>query len=172
MLTATLTSIFRRDLAALRREVEAYPDESTLWVTRADLRNSGGVLTRHICGNLQHFIGAILGDSGYYRDREAEFAAPPTPRAELLDTLATTEVAVLGALSRLAPEQLAAPFPQAISGLEFRADDLLVHLAVHCSFHLGQVDMHRRLLTGATMSIQPMGLTGLASAHEAGTPPA
>ena len=35
-----------------------------------------------MAGNLQHFVGAILGNTGYVRQREAEF--DPTPRSRQL----------------------------------------------------------------------------------------
>ncbi len=171
MLSETLSAILRRDLAALRRELEAYPDEAAIWQSAPGVPNSGGVLTRHLCGNLQHFLGACLGGTGYQRDREAEFGAPPTSRAALLAELAATEAAVLGTLRRLTPHELEARFPEVVAGLEFQGADLLVHLAVHCAFHLGQIDYHRRILTGAAMSINPMGLTALASAREVGAQP-
>jgi DinB superfamily len=168
MLTETLIAIFRRDLAALRRELTAYPDESAIWLTAPGVPNSGGVLIRHLCGNLGHFIGAVLGGTGYQRQRELEFGAPPSSRAELLADLADTEEAIVATLHRLTPAQLATGFPQIVGGLEFQTADLLVHLAVHCGFHLGQLDYHRRVLTSAGRSIGPMGLNVLASAREAG----
>lgn len=172
MLPDTLSALFRRDLASLRREVEAYPDDPTVWSAVPDLPNSGGVLIRHVCGNLQHFIGAVLGHTGYHRDRDAEFCAPPCSRTRLLAEIAATEAAVLGTLQGLAPERLRGVYPQAVAGQELNTADFLVHLVVHCGFHLGQVDYHRRTQTDDAKGIGPMGLAELASARPGASPPA
>jgi hypothetical protein len=167
MLSATLAAVVTRELDALRRELEAYPDEASIWRVAPGVANSGGVLTRHLCGNLQHYLGAVLGGSGYRRDRESEFKAPPVPRAALLAEIATTEGAARRALEGLAPARLDTPFPEPVAGLTFQTGDLLVHIVVHLGFHLGQVDAHRRLLTSATQTIEPMSLNALASARPA-----
>ncbi|HWA58230.1 MAG TPA: DinB family protein [Gemmatimonadales bacterium] len=171
MLTTTLSAILRRDLTALRREIEAYPDDAAIWRTAPGLPNSGGVLCRHLCGNLRHFVGAAIGGSGYRRQRDAEFQAPPVPREELLHLLAATEAEVLQGLARLTETDLRAPFPHPVDGRTLETADFLVHLVVHLGFHLGQIDYHRRALSGATASIAPMGIAALASAVPAVPPP-
>jgi hypothetical protein len=166
MLPQSLIGIFRRDLGALRRELEAYPDEEWIWVRPPGHPNSAGVLSRHLAGNLQHFIGAVLGGSGYRRDRDAEFQAPPWARSRLLEELTRTERVVITTLEHLGEEQLSSPYPQKVGERELGTTDFLVHLAVHCGFHLGQVDYHRRTVTGSETSIAPMGITTLATARE------
>lgn len=164
MLTRHLSAIFQRDLATLVREIQAYPDEASIWAVTPAPLNSGGVLTRHLCGNLQFYIGAVLGGTGYRRDRPAEFAAPPWTRAQLLAEIAATEEAVMSTLRTLRPEVLAETFPVSVNDHSLSTGDFLVHLAVHCGFHLGQVDYHRRLGTAASASVGPMGTRLLASA--------
>jgi hypothetical protein len=171
MLAQSLIGIFTRDLGALRRELEAYPDEEGIWLRPTGHPNSAGVLARHLAGNLQPYIGAVLGGSGYRRDREAEFQARPWSRARLLAELAQTERVVLTTLEHLTAEQLAARYPEAVGQRELGTADFLVHLAVHCGFHLGQVDYHRRTVTGAETSITPMGVVALATAREVQTAP-
>ena len=75
MLTAILSQLYERDLNKLREEIEQFTDEADLWKTSGGITNSAGNLCRHLTGNLQHFFGAVLGGSGYVRDRDAEFAA-------------------------------------------------------------------------------------------------
>ena len=171
MLTQSLIGLFTRDLGALRRELESYPDEEWIWVRPPGHPNSAGVLARHLAGNLQHYIGAVLGGSGYRRDRDAEFQAPPWPRAKLIQELDRTERVVVTTLENLADEQLAGRYPQAVGQWELGTTDFLMHLAVHCGFHLGQVDYHRRTVTGAATSIAPMGVFALATAREVQTAP-
>src|ERR1041384_2947899 len=80
-LTSIVQALFIRDLEALKREVAAFPDDAALWVTRPGVTNTAGTLALHCAGNIQHFIGARLGGTGYVRQRDAEFARPDLPRA-------------------------------------------------------------------------------------------
>ena len=82
-LVVALAAMLDRDLATLRREVEAYPDERDLWREIPGVANVGGSLVLHLTGNLQHYFGAQLTGTGYVRDRPAEFARRNVPRSEL-----------------------------------------------------------------------------------------
>jgi hypothetical protein len=158
----TLAVIIPRDLATVRREVEAYPDERLLWAAVPGLSNSGGVLVRHLCGNLQHFIGTVLGGSEYRRNRDAEFGGPPDSRAWLLAELDRTIATVRATLPRLTEAQLAAEYPTPIGEHRLNTERFLVHLAVHLGFHTGQLDYHRRCVTGQATSVSPVGIPPLA----------
>lgn len=163
----SLTAILRRDLRALAREIETYPDDAMPWSLLPGLPNSAGVLVRHVCGNLQHFIGAELGRTGYQRDRDAEFRAAPVSRAALLALLSETESMLDRVLSGLPPARLVESYPQPVAGNRLVTGDFLIHLAAHCTFHLGQVDYHRRAVTGQVGSIGPTAIPELASARPA-----
>ncbi len=69
MITPVLITLFERDLNKLTEEISQYPDDSSLWVVKEGIKNSGGNLCLHLTGSLQHFIGNVLGDSGYIRNR-------------------------------------------------------------------------------------------------------
>ena len=166
-LTSHLAAILSRDLTALRREIEAYPDDALPWQEVPGLTNAGGTLALHVAGNLQHYVGHLLGGSRYVRDRPAEFARRGVPRAELVAELERARAAVLAALEHLTPSALAAPFPEALAKHRFRTDDLLLHLATHLAYHLGQVDYHRRAVTGSPSTIGAMALPELATAQPA-----
>jgi len=163
MLIQSVAALMARELDTLAREVEAYPDEAAIWTVHPDAPNSGGVLARHLCGNLRHFVGAVLGATGYQRDREAEFRAPHASRAELLAEISRTRAAVAATLAGLAPARLAEPYPQALAGHRFTTGDFLLHLAIHLAYHLGQVDYHRRLTAGGGTA-KAMAIPELASA--------
>lgn len=164
---SSLVALFQRDLAALGREVEAYPDDALPWLEVPGLTNSGGTLVLHLAGNLQHFIGAILGHTGYVRDRPAEFSRRGLSRAELCVEVDAAQRAVREALMKLDPTRLAAPYPEVLVAHRFDTGDLLLHLAVHLGYHLGQVDYHRRAASGHSATIGAMALQGLASARPA-----
>jgi Protein of unknown function (DUF664) len=166
MIVDSLVGIFHRDLTAVRREIESYPDEATVWAAVPGLPNSGGILVRHLCGNLQHFVGTVLGATSYRRDREAEFAAPAWPRSRLISECRVTEETIAATLATLSPDRLGAPYPAAVANHHLRTTDFLIHLAVHCGFHLGQLDYHRRAVTEQATSVGPMAIAALASARE------
>jgi uncharacterized damage-inducible protein DinB len=150
MLTASVRTMLLRDLAAFGQELDAYPDEGLIWATPPGITNSAGTLALHAAGNLQHFIGARLGGTGYVRVRAAEFARRDVPRAELLAGLAQASEAVGTTLERLDPAVLTTEHPDSFTaGRRVPVGVLLVHLATHLTYHLGQMDYHRRLVTGA-----------------------
>ena len=161
----SLSAILRRELEALSREVAAYPDEALLWAPVPGMPNTGGTLVRHLCGNLQHYLGAILGGTTYQRDRDAEFLGAPWARSRLLTEISATIAAVTDTLARLPEERLGAEYPIAVADQRLVTGDFLLHLAVHCGFHLGQVDYHRRSATAVATSIAPMAIASLATAR-------
>lgn len=153
MFPEIIRSVLLRDLRALAREVDAYPSDDILWRAAPGISNSGGTLVLHLLGNLQHFIGAVLGGTGYVRDREAEFATRDLTRAELRRRIDAAAEAVDATIARLAPEQWEAEYPVPIAGRKVGTADFLVHLVAHLAYHLGQIDYHRRMLVpgGATV---------------------
>jgi DinB family protein len=167
-LSASLAVILDRDLAALRREVEAYPDERDLWREVPGIANVAGTLVLHLAGNLQHYLGAGLGATGYVRDRAAEFARRNVSRSELLEEIAAARSAVKATLGGLAEGDLSSEFPEVIAGSSFMTADYLVHLATHFAFHLGQIDYHRRVVTGVNKGVDAVRPGELASARPAG----
>jgi len=170
METRWIAAIFARDLDTWRKEILAFPDEASLWATLPGVTNSAGTLTLHIAGNLSHFVGAVLGASGYVRNRDREFSARDVPRAELLAALDEAGQAVQAALGGSRSIDLEAPYPEAVAG-RYRVvtGDFLVHLVSHCAFHLGQVGYLRRILTGDGVSTGAVGIPSLATAHEVKT---
>lgn len=160
-----MAAIFERDLSALRREVEAYPDERALWQEVPGISNVAGTLVLHLAGNLQHYLGARLGQTGYVRDRSAEFARRNVPRSELLRQLEAARAAVKAGLSGAVAPALDAEFPETVGGKRVATGDYLVHLATHFAYHLGQIDYHRRVVTGAALAVDAIRPSELSSAQ-------
>jgi Protein of unknown function (DUF664) len=148
LLRTAIESIVGRELATLRREVDAYPNETDLWSEVPGLPNSGGTLVLHLAGNLQHFFGRELGGSSYVRNRPAEFSQRNVTRADLHRQIDAAGTAVALGLSRLVDSQLLAPFPDPAAGGQLSTGVYLVHLLAHLAYHLGQLDYHRRMVTG------------------------
>lgn len=168
MLLPVIATILDRDLLALRREVEAYPDERGLWQEVPGISNVAGTLVLHLAGNIQHYLGARLGGTGYVRDRAAEFARRGVSRPELLREMEAARVAVKAALSGPTLPDPAADFPEAVGGVTVATGDYLVHLTTHFAYHLGQVDYHRRVVTGQGTAIDAIRPAELSSARRSG----
>jgi uncharacterized damage-inducible protein DinB len=147
ILRDALRVMLLRELRALDREIAAYPDDESLWQTPPGISNSAGTLVLHLAGNLRHFIGAALGESGYVRNRDAEFSTKGLSRETLRAEVKATSADIEHALDRITAAQLEAPYPLLIRERRVRTADWLVHLSVHLGYHLGQIDYHRRLLT-------------------------
>ncbi len=152
---------FARDLDTLSREVALYPDDASVFAEREGLPNTGGNLVLHLCGNVRHFIGLTLGHSGYVRNRDHEFAARETSRADLEALISAARTEVAAALAALPASQLAEPFPIAVGGVTLPTRTFLLHLATHFTFHLGQIDYHRRIVTGNGQSAGTLPITAM-----------
>lgn len=164
-LASHVATILDRDLRGVRRELEAYPDERQIWQVVPGLPNTAGTLALHIAGNLQHFIGAQWGGTGYRRDREAEFGRRDVARAELVAEVERARSAVSLGLERIPPEVLAGDYPLVVTGATLVTADYLIHLCVHAAYHLGQLDSHRRLVTGAASGVGLVAPAELGSAR-------
>ncbi len=163
-LQTLIQAILVRELRSLQRELEAYPDETEIWSLPAGIGNSAGTLALHLVGNLQAFVGATLGDSGYRRDRPAEFSRRHVARQEIVQEIQRTVNIVESTLSRLPDDVAADDFPLSFGETRVETADFLVHLVSHLAFHLGQIDYHRRLTTGENRSVGPLPIVELASA--------
>ena len=143
-----LRDLFVRDLEKLTLELEAYPDEASVWAVPDGVLNSGGTLALHLIGNLSQFVGADLGGAAFVRDRPAEFARRDVPRAELIAGVQGVSALVAGTLDRLDPAALDAPHPAQLPGFPqgMTTRFFLIHLYGHLNWHLGQVNYHRRMV--------------------------
>lgn len=137
-----------RELHAFAREVELFPDDETLWRVPPGVTNSAGNLALHACGNLNHFVGAVLGGTGYVRQRPAEFATHGGRREEVARQLRETAAVVADVLPRLSPRALDALYPVPHDGVQIACGRFLLHLCTHLAFHLGQAGYLRRSVTG------------------------
>jgi uncharacterized damage-inducible protein DinB len=142
----TFLHFFLRDLDKFIAEIEAFPTEESLWRTGGDVNNPAGTLALHIAGNLQHFIGANLGATGYVRRRDLEFSMRGVPKSELLAGLQRARAVVEQVLGGLDDAQLTAVFPSDHFGENRSTQHALLHLLAHLSYHLGQLNYLRRLL--------------------------
>lgn len=146
MLSETLTILYERELNSLAKEIGAYANEGDIWEVRDGIANSAGNLCLHLVGNLDHFFGATLGDTGYVRDRDAEFSTKYVPREELLARIEGTIVTIKQVLSGMSPEDFEKEFPLDTPMGRVKTGQMLIHLQGHLNYHLGQINYHRRLV--------------------------
>lgn len=163
MITQNLQKLFLREVSTLEKELELYPDDASVWTTVAGLPNSTGNLVLHLCGNLQHFIGSTLGQTGYVRNRDAEFSSKDLARIFLYQELSKTKQALETTFKKLSDNDLDKTFPLAINGVQLSTLLTLLHLSNHLAYHLGQIDYHRRVVTGNSVSASAVNFISLAS---------
>ena len=148
MLLETLNSLFHRDLTRVGTELSQYRDEQLIWAVPPGIANSAGNLCLHLIGNLNTYIGRELGQTGYVRQRDLEFSLRDVPRPVLLAQLNETITTVNRTLTTLDESVLDEEYPLLVFEKKTSTGYLLVHLATHLAYHLGQINYHRRLVEG------------------------
>lgn len=146
MLSESFTEVFERDLLKLAEELNLYSDEKRIWVTDKNISNSAGNLTLHLIGNLNHFIGATLGNTGYIRNRDDEFTLKNISRSKIVSDIEKLIPVIKNALAKLTDSDFSKNFPLEKHGKIVTTHFMLLHLVSHFSYHLGQINYHRRLL--------------------------
>lgn len=142
-----LTRIMQANLEQLEREIGSF-EQRHLWEVKPGVFNSAGNLTLHLVGNLNHYIGAILGKTGYVRDRDNEFAAKDIALDQLLEMIRKTTVMIGDVLRSLPDEELAGDYPVVVFGKPMSSRFFLLHLSAHLAYHLGQINYLCRILQG------------------------
>ena len=147
MITTVLIDLYQKELDKLKEEISAYTNDELLWKIPEGISNSGGNLCLHLTGNLQHFIGATLGDTGYIRNRDAEFKLKNIPRQKLLEEIDNTKNLLVDTLEQVSKKELEGFYPIVVFGEPMTTEYFLIFLLKHFSYHLGQINYHRRLLS-------------------------
>ena len=139
MIQQSLSELFGRDLTKLKEEISLYVDESKIWTVKGEIKNSAGNLTLHLLGNLNHFIGAILGNNGYVRNRDAEFSNKNVPRTEIINNIDKTIEVIKSTLSKISDEELKKDYPvKVLKNKEtMKTEFFLIHLVGHLNYHSG-----------------------------------
>jgi hypothetical protein len=146
MSVETLRTFYVRDLNKAAEEVEKYDSDDALWRLADGIGNSGGNLGLHLAGNINHFIGAVLGNTGYIRDRDLEFSDKGISREELAAKLRGAAEVADEVFASMSDDDLATDYPEEFLG-EIRSTDwILAQMLSHLNYHLGQINYHRRLV--------------------------
>ncbi len=142
----SIVQLFKRDLERLQDELHLYSEESNLWKIDKEIKNTAGNLTIHVIGNLNHFIGAVLGNTGYIRQREKEFSDTQIPRKQLHHQIEEIKKIIDRTILNLSASDLQETYPIHIRKEGMTVEQFLMHLYGHLNYHLGQINYHRRLL--------------------------
>ena len=146
MLIESLQTLFSRDLNKLKTEISLYQDEKKIWYIEKNIANSAGNLCLHLIGNLNTYIGAVIGKTNYIRNRDQEFSLKDISRAELIHKIEETILVVDEALNKLTDQALQEEYPMLVFEKKTSTVYFLIHLTTHLAYHLGQINYHRRLL--------------------------
>ena len=146
MLIESLQTLFNRDLNKLKTEILLYQDEKNIWHIEKSIANSAGNLCLHLIGNLNTYLGAVIGKTNYIRNRELEFSQKDISRYELINKIEDTIIVVNDALNKLTDEALQEEYPILVFEKKTSTLYFLIHLTTHLAYHLGQINYHRRLL--------------------------
>ena len=89
------------------------------------------------------------------------------PRAEIVAEIERARAAVAAGLANVDDAVLAADYPEVITQARLRTGEYLVHLGLHFAYHLGQLDIHRRIVTGNAAGVGALRPAELRSARPA-----
>ena len=146
-LSTELAALFRRELTRLIQELTAFPHQSALWARVEGVTNSTGNLALHLEGNLREYIGRQLGNVPYVRQRDLEFTSTGLPVQEVISRIEAVQDLVPRVVSNLSSDDLDGVYPEQVLAAPLSTRQFLIHLLGHLSYHLGQVDYLRRVLT-------------------------
>ena len=133
-------------LDALIKEISLYKSEDNIWKLSGEIANTPGNLCLHICGNLNYFFGAIIGNTGYIRDRDLEFSKKNVSREELIKGVEETKNMLTQLFDSLTINDVDKIYPIDKFGDNVTYGFIFSRLVSHLSYHIGQINYHRRIL--------------------------
>jgi uncharacterized damage-inducible protein DinB len=126
------------------RDLVAPLTEADFWERPVEPGNSVGHLVLHLTGNLNHFIGAQVGATGYVREREREFTETNhPPKAEAMARLDEAVATFRHIVAQQSATELLGKHPEARFGTVLNA---LVRVVSHFALHRGQISYLVRLV--------------------------
>ena len=133
-------------LDSLKEEITLYKNEEDIWRLFSAISNTPGNLCLHLCGNLDHFFGAVIGNTGYIRDRDLEFSKKNVSREELIEGIEQTKLMLEKIFDAMTLEDVNTVYPIDIFGDNVTYGFVFSRLISHLAYHIGQINYHRRLI--------------------------
>ena len=120
-----------------------------LWIRPYPYGNSIGNLILHLTGNLNYYIGAQMGQTGYVRNRPLEFTDSGKDKAELLADFDRAMETVVATIAKQTDADWAAPYT-AIGTVNKNRFTMVLNCLSHADHHVGQIIyLQRELLRKA-----------------------
>ncbi|MCZ7609518.1 MAG: DUF1572 family protein [Ignavibacterium sp.] len=134
-----------RDLDKLKKEISSYKNSENIWKKEDDSSYSAGNLCLHLLGNLNHFIGAVIGKTGYVRNRDFELSQKGISINELVKQIDETVVVVEKTLGSITDDMLNQYYPLLFNDQKITNCQMLINTMCYLNYHLGQINFHRKL---------------------------
>ena len=142
-LTATIANGFVSHVERFAQRVHELAEPLSgeqFWKRPYPYGNSFGHLVLHLTGNLNHYIGAHIGQTGYVRNRELEFTEPRLlPKAEVLGKFDEAVAVVVATIKA----QTTADWSKAYSveGMSYTNNrfEIMFNCVAHLHHHIGQL---------------------------------
>src|SRR5260221_8540712 len=150
-----LARLVAEDLAAyyemVREQTHQWVDpltEEQLWRRPFAHGNSAGHLLLHMTGNLNYYIGARVGKTGYVRDRDREFSEPePKSKAEVLAAFDRAIAMVIETIAKQRADDWQEPYSAVREPEAAERFAIFLRRAGHPYHHVGQLIYLSRELT-------------------------
>lgn len=144
---ADLASVAAERLASYYEEVRGKVHQivaplttEQLWRKPYPYGNSIGHLLLHLTGNLSHYIGARIAQTGYLRDRPLEFTdASRRSKEEVLTAFDRAVDMVAATIRKQSAEDWVAPYSDSTTPHDHTRFSVIQRMAAHASHHLGQM---------------------------------
>ena len=133
------------------KAVEPLGETEINW-THPQLSNNIGILLRHIAASERYWIGEVVGGRPLHRKRETEFEHEQLQKAPLVENLRRAHAEVQELLRSLTAADLAASIEVESRGGTRRLTKAwaLVHSIQHTAYHLGQIQLFKKMATIST----------------------
>ncbi len=128
------------ELGSVVKEMAQSLDEEQFWRKPFTFGNSFGHLVLHLTGNLNYYIGAEIGKTGYVRDRPREFTETERrPKKDVMQRFDDAVKMVVKTIQEQKEEDWAKPY--SAKGEEDAGNRwlLVLRCATHLHHHVGQM---------------------------------
>ena|SRR5579863_7347651 len=133
------------------RELAGPLSTEQLWTRPYAYGNSIGNLILHLTGNLNYYIGAQIGGTGYVRERPLEFSNTGIPKDHVLREFDRVIEIVIATIGKQSDEDWAAPFYGELDIESKTRFSAFLACAGHAYHHVGQmIYLQRQLLASSS----------------------
>jgi hypothetical protein len=138
LVQSSFSDYYRMIQAEVQKLTEPLSFEQ-IWTRPYPYGNSIGNLILHLTGNLNYYIGAQIGGTGYVRQRPLEFNSSGKPKGELLrDFDQAIEIAV-ATIAKQSDNDWAAPYFGELESEAKTRFNAVLRCAGHAYHHVGQM---------------------------------